>query len=132
MRYMFANYLWGTDTKIDDLIPEIMKNQLLYARFIAQGQLGHDRKPSGLPYRFPITTLVAEKSFEKEFPNEWRETIESNANLCHLNILNSYGENLKSLALCCRLSQSLEDLLKINIFLSKTHCLSSFSISFTI
>ncbi len=115
MRYMFANYMWGTDTKINDLIPEIMRNQLIYSKFISQGQLGRDKKPIGLPYRFPITTLVAEKSFEKEYPEVWREIVEGNTNLCHLNILNSYEENLKSLALCCRLNQSLEDLLKINI-----------------
>ena len=115
MRYMFANYLWGSDIKIDDLIPEIIRNQVLYAKFIAKGQLDEHNNCKGLPYRFPITTLVAEKSFETEYPNEWKEILEGNANLCHLNILNSYGENLKSLALCCRLNQSLEDLLKINI-----------------
>jgi len=114
MRFMFQNYLWGTDSKIDDLMDEIMRNQTIYARFIAKGQIGGNGKPKGLPYRFPVTTLVAEKSFKREYPEIWEEILKDNANLCHLNILNSYDENLKSLSMCCRLQPSLEDLLKIN------------------
>lgn len=113
MRFSMSNYLWG-DHKIEDMMDEIMKNQLLYARFIARGQLDKGN-PVGLPYRFPITTVVADPSFEKEYPNEWREILESNANLCHLNFFNSWNTPLKSLSMCCRLSPSIEDLLKLNL-----------------
>lgn len=113
MRYSMANYAWG-DYKIDGLMDEIIKNQLIYARFIAQGQLNRG-KPVGLPYRFPITTLVADPSFEKEYAEEWQEILKSNANLCHLNFFNSWNTPLKSLSMCCRLSPSIEDLLKLNL-----------------
>ena len=115
MRYMFSNYLWGINTKIEELIPEIMRNQQIYANFISKGQLGSDRKPVGLPYRFPITTLVADPSFEKDYPILWKEILMGNANLCHLNIMSNMGTDLKALAMCCRLQQNLEDLMKINI-----------------
>jgi ribonucleoside-triphosphate reductase len=116
LRTMMGNYKWG-ETKIDDLIPEIMRNQMIYARFFSKGMVGPDKQPLGLPYRFPITTLVADRSFEKEYLDEWRELIEGNTNLCYLNILNQYKleEGLKSLAMCCRLTQNIEDLLKLQV-----------------
>jgi ribonucleoside-triphosphate reductase len=115
MRSMMGNYLWGLDTKVSDLMDEIMHNQLIYAKFFSQGQLGPDRKPTGLPYRFPITTLVADPSFEKEYPEVWNQILESNINLCYLNILNNMQTDLKSLSMCCRLTQNIEDLLKLNV-----------------
>lgn len=115
LRGIMGNYLWGLDTKIDDLIDEIMVNQQIYTNFLSKGQLGSDRQPIGIPYRFPITTFVADPSFMKEYPEAWDEILLGNSNLCYLNILNSMGENLKSLALCCRLTNSIEDLLKINV-----------------
>jgi ribonucleoside-triphosphate reductase len=114
LRFMFSNYLWGK-TKVTDIIDEIMHNQEIYSNFIEKGQLGPDRKPVGIPYRFPITTLVADSSFEKEFPEQWQNILKGNANLCHLNILSNMSTDLKSLAMCCRLQQSLEDLMKINV-----------------
>ncbi len=114
LRYMFSNYAWG-DSKVEELIPEIIHNQLLFTQFFSKGQLGLDRQPTGLPYRFPITTLVAEPSFEKEYPKEWEEIVKGNTNLCYLNILNNYKTDLKTLSMCCRLSQSLDDLLKIQV-----------------
>lgn len=113
MRFSMSNYMWG-DMKIDDLMPEIMKNQRIYAKFIAQGQLTKG-KPIGLPYRFPITTLVADPSFEKEYPEIWNEILTDNANLCHLNIFNSWNTTLKSLSMCCRLSPNIEELLKLGV-----------------
>ena len=115
LRMMLSGYLWGLDTKVGDLIDEIMHNQMVYARFFSKGVLGTDRKPTGLPYRFPITTLVAEQSFQKEYPEEWDEILESNADLCYLNVFNSYNTDLKALSMCCRLTQNVEDLLKLNI-----------------
>jgi ribonucleoside-triphosphate reductase len=114
MRFSMANYMWGKDLKIDDLMEEIMQNQRIYAKFIAQGQLKNG-KPIGLPYRFPITTLVADPSFQKEYNEVWTEIVEGNANLCHLNVFNSWNTQLKSLSMCCRLSPSLEDMLKLNV-----------------
>ncbi len=114
LRNMLSNYVWNS-YKVDDLIEEIMKNQMIYVRFFSKGVLGQDRKPIGLPYRFPITTFVADQSFQKEYPEEWREILESNSNLCYLNILNNYKTDLKTLAMCCRLTQNLEDLLELNI-----------------
>lgn len=114
MRYMFQNYIWG-DKKIDDLMDEIMLNQRIYAKFFSKGQPNSNRESSGLPYRFPITTLVAEPSFIKEYPEVWEEIIRDNSNLCYLNIMSNMDTDLKTLAMCCRLSQSLDDLLKINI-----------------
>ena len=115
LRIMYQNYLWNKDVRINDLIEEIMINQRIYAKFISQGQLGKDRNPIGLPYRFPITTLVADPSFSKEFPEIWEEILKDNANLCHLNIMSNMQANLKSLAMCCRLTQDIEELLKVNI-----------------
>src|SRR5690606_11432776 len=112
---MFSNYIWGKDTRVDDILNEIMKNQQIYARFISKGQLDKNGKPIGLPYRFPITTLVADPSFEKEYPEYWEELLETNANLCHLNFMNNMTTDLKSLAMCCRLTQNIEDLLKLNV-----------------
>lgn len=115
MRYSMANYAWGNNKiKINDLMDEIMRNQKVYAKFVSQGQL-KDGKPIGLPYRFPITTLVADQSFEKEYPEIWKEIIEDNADLCYLNIFNSMNTQLKSLSMCCRLSPSVEDMLKLNV-----------------
>lgn len=115
IRTMFSNYMWGKDTKVDQILPEIMKNQQIYARFISKGQLDRNQKPIGLPYRFPITTLVADPSFEKEYPEYWDELLEGNANLCHLNFMSNMTTDLKSLAMCCRLTQNIEDLLKLNV-----------------
>jgi ribonucleoside-triphosphate reductase len=111
---MYQNYLWG-DLKINDLIEETMKNQQIYCKFISKGQLGKDRKPTGLPYRFPITTLVADLSFSKEFPEIWEEILKDNANLCHLNFMSNMKIDLKSLSMCCRLNIDISDLLKVNI-----------------
>lgn len=115
LRIMYQNYLWNKDTQIGDLMDEIMLNQKIYAEFISKGQLGSDRKPTGLPYRFPITTLVADPSFEKEYPELWQEILKGNSNLCHLNIMSNMNTDLKALAMCCRLTQNIEDLLKVNI-----------------
>lgn len=115
LRIMYQNYLWDKDIRINDLIEETMLNQRIYAKFISQGQLGKDRNPIGLPYRFPITTLVADPSFSKEFPEIWEEILKDNSNLCHLNIMSNMRTNLKSLAMCCRLTQDIEELLKVNI-----------------
>jgi len=114
LRTMYQNYLWG-DLKINDLIEETMKNQQIYCKFISKGQLGRDRKPTGLPYRFPITTLVADPSFSKEFPVIWEEILKDNANLCHLNFMSNMKIDLKSLSMCCRLNIDISDLLKVNI-----------------
>ena len=114
LRILFQNYLWG-ETKIGDLIDETMLNQRIYAKFISKGQLGSDRKPTGLPYRFPITTLVADPSFSKEFPEFWHEVLIDNSNLLHLNFMNNMNIKLSSLAMCCRLSQDISELLKVNV-----------------
>jgi len=114
MRTMLGNYQWN-GYKTDDLIDEIMHNQLLYTRFFSKGVVGADRKRIGLPFRFPITTLVADRSFEKEYPEEWDEILEGNNELCYLNILNNYDTDLKRLSMCCRLTQNIEDMLDLNI-----------------
>jgi len=114
MRNTMGGYMWGKDTKISDLMDEIMKNQLLYSRFIAKGQL-HKGEPIGLPYRFPITTLVADPSFKKEYESIWEEILKGNANLCHLNIFNNMKTDLKSLSMCCRLSVDISKLLNLSI-----------------
>ena len=114
MRQTMGNYLWGDSYKIGDLMDEIMYNQSLYSKFISKGQL-HRGKPIGLPYRFPITTLVADQSFEKEYPEVWKEIIEDNANLCYLNIFNNMNSDLKSLSMCCRLSIDITKLLNLSI-----------------
>jgi ribonucleoside-triphosphate reductase len=113
IRYSMSNYMWG-DKKIDNLMDEIMLNQSIYADFISKGQL-YKGEPIGIPYRFPITTLVADPSFEKEYPEIWTKILTGNANLCHLNIFNSWSTQLKSLSMCCRLSPSIEDLLSLNV-----------------
>lgn len=115
LRTTMSNYLWGDKYKIDDLIEEIMKNQQIYAKFMSKGQLGNDREPTGLPYRFPITTLVADPSFEKEYPELWEEILKDNANLCHLNIMNNMETDIQALSMCCRLQPSISDILKINV-----------------
>ena len=115
LRIMYQNYKWNKDVQINDLIEEIMINQRIYAKFISQGQLGKDRNPIGLPYRFPITTLVADPSFSKEFPMIWEEILKDNANLCHLNFMSNMKIDLKSLSMCCRLNIDISDLLKVNI-----------------
>lgn len=114
MRYTMANYLWGDKYTISDMMDEIMKNQLLYSRFISKGQLNKGQ-PIGLPYRFPITTLVADPSFKKEYPTEWNEILEDNANLCYLNIFNNMQTDLKSLSMCCRLSVDISKLLNLSV-----------------
>jgi ribonucleoside-triphosphate reductase len=113
MRFMFANYLWG-DKQIGDIMDEVMRNQRVYAKFFSAGQLGDDRKPVGIPYRFPITTLVADPSFAREYPEVWEEIVKNNSNLCYLNILSNMQTDLRSIALCCRLNSGIEELLKLS------------------
>jgi len=115
LRGMLGNYLWGNSYLISHLMDEVMHNQKLYARFFGRGMMARDGKPLGVPYRFPITTLVADASFEKEYPDVWNEVIASNANLCYLNIVNNFNTDLKALSMCCRLTMNLEDMLKVNV-----------------
>jgi ribonucleoside-triphosphate reductase len=113
MRNTMGGYMWG-DYKIENIMDEIMKNQSIYAKFIARGQLNKG-EPVGIPYRFPITTLVADKSFESEYPEIWKEILEDNSNLCHLNIFNNMKTDLTSLSMCCRLSVDVSKLLGLSI-----------------
>ena len=115
LRIIYQNYKWNNIIGIEDLLDEIMMNQRIFTEFIAKGQLGPDRKPNGLPYRFPITTIIADPSFEQEYPVLWKDILESNANLCHLNFMSNMTTDLKSLAMCCRLTQNIEDILSINV-----------------
>jgi ribonucleoside-triphosphate reductase len=115
LRGMLGNYLWGNSYQISHLMDEVMHNQELYARFFGRGMIARDGKPLGVPYRFPITTLVADASFEKEYPEVWNEVIASNANLCYLNIVNNFNTDLKALSMCCRLTMNIEDMLKVNV-----------------
>jgi hypothetical protein len=115
LRGMLGNYMWGNSYKIDHLMDEIMHNQEVYARFFGRGMIARDGRPLGVPYRFPITTLVADASFEKEYPETWNEVIASNANLCYLNLVNNFNTDLRALSMCCRLTMNLEEILKLNV-----------------
>ena len=114
MRYTMKGYMWGNDLKIDDLMDEIMKNQSVYAKFMSKGQL-YKGESVGLPYRFPITTLVADPSFQKEYEDIWKEILYDNTELCYLNIFNNMQTDLSSLSMCCRLSIDVSKLLNLSI-----------------
>jgi ribonucleoside-triphosphate reductase len=116
MRSMFADYFWmDSDYKIADLVDETMRNQMIFLEFLAKGMIGSDKKPLNLPYRFPITTFIVDPSMEKEYPDEYNKILVLNKDFCFLNILRNMSTDLKKLSMCCKLTLSLEDMLKMNI-----------------
>jgi len=98
---------------IDDLMDEIIYNQMLYLDFMSKGTPDNNGGYLGIPYRFPVTTLVADRSWSREYPDEWYRVLSLNKDLCFLNLFNNYHRNLKQISSCCRLFSDL-DLLGLN------------------
>ncbi len=105
LKVLFAEYEYPDGTKAVDMIEDVMRVQELFMEFMAEKD-----PQSGMPYRFPVTTVNITTDKEKVLDEQFLELV------CKHNregIFNVYvTDDIGKVASCCRLLSNAKDMRK--------------------